>query len=344
MLSLRALRLPRLGRALHTMPAYSGFGSESAPTQVNKFLSAETVKSAWFEHQKEMLTRVNEGLAGSDDLEGLDLQALALETCNRAEDALHHFASGAFANDFFFKGVSSTVKPGEDSQPIASYHGLYVSPRDADYKTVMPALATGETAWGNHPGQDDALYDLILTSFGTVEAFREHLLAKAEAVFGNGYTWLVLSKHSGRLHLVNTYNNGFIQKKGLNAAELAAEAAINKAVEEDEAKSLAALQAEAQNKKLNALEEKLLKNKMYKLEVAKQMRQQEPKILNDLKPLLNVNVWQHMWLNDYGAFGKRKYLDNFWEKIEWQVVKGRLQDHFEKQTDLSKSELFGSYV
>ncbi|QNP97027.1 Manganese/iron superoxide dismutase [Yarrowia lipolytica] len=346
MLSLRrALLVPRLGRALHTMPAYSGLGSQAAPTQINKFLSAETVKSAWFEHQHEMLERVNEGLASSEELEGLDLQSLALETCNRSEDALHHFASGAFANDFFFKGVASTVKPGEVSEPIDAYHGLYVSPRDPDYQTVMPALATGETpAWGNHPGTDDALYDLILTSFGTVEAFREHLLTKAESIFGNGYTWLVLSKHSGRLHLVNTYNNGFIQKKGPNSAELAAEAAAKRAVEADEAKALAELQAEAQNKKLNALEEKLLKNKIYKMEVAKQMRQAQPKILHDLKPLLNVNVWQHMWLNDYGAFGKRKYLDNFWEKIDWNVVKGRLQDHFEKQTDLSKSELFGPYV
>ena len=74
------------------------------------------------------------------------------------------------------------------------------------------------------------------------------------------------------------------------------------------------------------------------------MRLAQPKILHDLKPLLNVNVWQHMWLNDYGAFGKRKYLTNFWEKIDWNVVKVRLQDHSEKQTDSGKSELFGPYA
>lgn len=344
----RALRVPKLARALHTIPEYSGLGSAAAPTQINKFLSAETVKSAWFNNQSEMLERVNEGLAGSEDLEGLNLQNLALETCNRAEDALHHFASGAFANDFFFEGLSSTVKPGEAAEPISAYHGLYVSPADPDYKAVMPALASLEdpllSRWGNHPGEDDAFYDLVLTSFGTVEAFREHLLVKAESIFGNGYTWLVLSKHDGRLHLVNTYNNGFVQKKAPNSSELAADAAAKQTVEAEEAEDLAAALAAHGDRKLNSLEEKLLKHKTIKKGVAQQMRLAEPRYLHNLQPLLNVSVWQHMWLNDYGAFGKRKYLDSFWEKIDWNVIKGRLQKQFEQQTDLSKSQLFGPYV
>lgn len=43
----------------------------------------------------------------------------------------------------------------------------------------------------------------------------------------------------------------------------------------------------------------------------------------DAYPLLCLNVWQHMWIPDYGILGKRAYLAAWWERIDWDIVQTR---------------------
>lgn len=40
-------------------------------------------------------------------------------------------------------------------------------------------------------------------------------------------------------------------------------------------------------------------------------------------PLLNIKVWEHAWVEDYGVTGKREYLENVWSAINWDVVNSR---------------------
>lgn len=40
----------------------------------------------------------------------------------------------------------------------------------------------------------------------------------------------------------------------------------------------------------------------------------------ELEPILCVNTWEHVWLRDWGVDGKRKFLEAWWEKINWGVV------------------------
>lgn len=40
-------------------------------------------------------------------------------------------------------------------------------------------------------------------------------------------------------------------------------------------------------------------------------------------PILCLNVWQHMWVPDYGIVGKPRYLSAWWERIDWQQVYDR---------------------
>lgn len=40
----------------------------------------------------------------------------------------------------------------------------------------------------------------------------------------------------------------------------------------------------------------------------------------DVTPLLCVNTWEHVWLTDYGVRGKEKYLNDWWKKINWDIV------------------------
>ena len=40
----------------------------------------------------------------------------------------------------------------------------------------------------------------------------------------------------------------------------------------------------------------------------------------DLEILLGVNTWQHVWLRDWGVGGKKRFLEEWWEAIDWDVV------------------------
>lgn len=40
----------------------------------------------------------------------------------------------------------------------------------------------------------------------------------------------------------------------------------------------------------------------------------------DVTPMLCVNTWEHVWLNDFGITGKRRYLDAWWDRINWKTA------------------------
>lgn len=40
----------------------------------------------------------------------------------------------------------------------------------------------------------------------------------------------------------------------------------------------------------------------------------------DLEVLMGVNTWEHVWLTDYGIEGKRQFLEDWWERVDWDVV------------------------
>lgn len=37
-------------------------------------------------------------------------------------------------------------------------------------------------------------------------------------------------------------------------------------------------------------------------------------------PVLCVNTWEHVWLYDFGIDGKRTFLKQWWNAIDWGVV------------------------
>jgi len=40
-------------------------------------------------------------------------------------------------------------------------------------------------------------------------------------------------------------------------------------------------------------------------------------------PVLNVNVWEHAWLEDFGILGRKDYLMAWWDHIDWLAVQNR---------------------
>jgi len=43
----------------------------------------------------------------------------------------------------------------------------------------------------------------------------------------------------------------------------------------------------------------------------------------EITPVLCVSTWEHAFLHDFGVGGKRRYLEAWWEAVDWEVVWAR---------------------
>lgn len=48
--------------------------------------------------------------------------------------------------------------------------------------------------------------------------------------------------------------------------------------------------------------------------------------LNSLKPILMLDMWEHSYILDYLPSGKKKYIEDFFENINWNVI----EENFKK--------------
>ena len=43
----------------------------------------------------------------------------------------------------------------------------------------------------------------------------------------------------------------------------------------------------------------------------------------DVEPLLCVNIWPHVYLEQFGVAGKREYLEKWWDSVDWSKLSHR---------------------
>jgi superoxide dismutase len=49
----------------------------------------------------------------------------------------------------------------------------------------------------------------------------------------------------------------------------------------------------------------------------------QPPHKSRFNPLLCINMWEHAYIKDFGIKGKEKYIDSFWDCINWDTVQRR---------------------
>lgn len=135
--------------------------------------------------------------------------------------------------------------------------------------------------------------------FSSLETLRETFLATAEAMFGPGFVWLVQTNDAtiGNFRILPTYLAGSPlsgahyrrQSHDLNTHNADSFQALNK---------VGSFGSAAKQDK----------------------RPKMPLGGVDVVPLMCVNTWEHVWLHDYGIRGKRQFLENWWDKIDWAVA------------------------
>jgi len=147
----------------------------------------------------------------------------------------------------------------------------------------------------------------IKEAFGSLDDLRTEMLETAEAMFGNGFVWLIKDDTQGQLRLLCTYNAGSPWPR-----------AHYRQQNRDMANTYAHVGRDAaETQRLNNVQNQVGSIGRY----SKPSTEGQPAI-NALTggPILCVNAWQHMYLRDYGVRGKRQYLANWWERIDWGLV------------------------
>ena len=165
---------------------------------------------------------------------------------------------------------------------------------------------------------------LITNSFSSFESLRQTMIATADTMFGPGFVWLVLHKNSThdsspQLKLLNTYLAGSPYVGAHWRKQAVDMSTTDNLLRPGETAQHYAERTEQitpaygfQNSGLpNATKSETF-----------QSRSKGPAVPGSaiIEPLLCVNTWPHVYLEQFGVAGKREYLETWWESINWQLV------------------------
>ena len=151
----------------------------------------------------------------------------------------------------------------------------------------------------------------IEETFHSMESLRTEMLEHADAMFGNGFVWLMkqnisqpgIGSHTN-LRILCTYNAGSPYADAWRMKQ--------------DRESSTALNLDGQRR----AEMTRPQNRVGVMGPYSQQARDGYQLPNtlDATPLLCLNTWQHMWIPDYGITGKRAYLAGWWERVDWDVV------------------------
>ncbi|ODQ67565.1 manganese and iron superoxide dismutase [Nadsonia fulvescens var. elongata DSM 6958] len=271
-------------RFAHTVPELNATTTSGIPG----LFSSKNIEQNWFNYQTYLVNSLNE-LTKDTGAENKTFYEIAKMTSQNPDlRALNYISSQAYNNYFFYYSVAPAKI--DEAAPKEEF---YVAPNSSETKFVDIS-----TEFVNAPSKDYQVTSKIIDTFGSVTSFRELLINQATSIFGNGYVWLVYNPRDGQVYVVNTYNSGVPFGNSYAEAVESVEDAENETIYgkiSNEARELLA-------------EDKAKKNG----------------IIPGLIPLLNINMWQNAWVDDYGVAGKRKYVENVWNTLRWDIIEARL--------------------
>ncbi|KAF2861069.1 manganese and iron superoxide dismutase [Piedraia hortae CBS 480.64] len=180
-------------------------------------------------------------------------------------------------------------------------------------------------AWNNHaffstlssdPKKLEAiprLQESLEVTFGSIENLKMTMLDTAAAMFGPGFVWLIWSRdlepptsriRKGSWRILTTYIAGTpfaeagYRQQGLDT-NTNNSTTMKNYMNSPPINNVGAFGAFSRS--------------------GKEQASLPPGGANVL-PVLCVNTWEHVWLRDYGMDGKRAYLQEWWNAIDWHAV------------------------
>ncbi|KAL8787829.1 MAG: hypothetical protein Q9213_002016 [Squamulea squamosa] len=279
-------------------------------------LSSEGYDIAWTRYQQFLVDKLNQLTVQTKDENTKTKDLLIKYARDPNHAALFNYASAAHNNHFFFESL--TPEPTSIPKPLLSH---------------------------------------INSSFSSLSSLRSHFLATADSMFGPGYVWLVKRTQQSfndqmKLSILATYNAGSpypgahfrLQPVDMNTAATGVTADMNPT---EYARMMRGEEG------TNQMDDRL---KVYKkgygtgnpntppppfmasfsgtagsfgaYSATTQNTYLHPHLRRApggalIEVLLGVSTWEHVWLRDWGITGKRKFLEAWWEKVDWEKVFAR---------------------
>ncbi|KAL2065044.1 hypothetical protein VTL71DRAFT_4184 [Oculimacula yallundae] len=163
----------------------------------------------------------------------------------------------------------------------------------------------------------EALQVELVRSFGSIETLKKEFIATATSMFGPGFVWLMKTR-DGKYTILCTYLAGSPfpgahyrkQAVDMNTEDKSVSDSIRRLNRQDPVNKVGAFGQFSQTK------------------VA-------PGGI-DITPVLCINMWEHVYLPDYGvgaggAGGKKLYATSWWDAIDWAKVAERAKPAQPKQ-------------
>lgn len=143
-------------------------------------------------------------------------------------------------------------------------------------------------------------------SFGSIETLQREFVATGRAMFGPGFVWLVKARGTPdrKYSLLVTYLAGSPypgahyrrQAEDKNTAEpKTVSESLRKKYEAQPTNTVGAFGAHSEKTRL------------------------APGGV-DVNPILCLNMWEHVYITDYGVRAKKDYIENWWRSVDWSVV------------------------
>ncbi|KAK3113793.1 hypothetical protein LTR53_008571 [Teratosphaeriaceae sp. CCFEE 6253] len=170
-------------------------------------------------------------------------------------------------------------------------------------------LSTSPLKLDKTPG----LRQSLINTFGSIETLQMTMLDTATAMFGPGFVWLVWARdldapsggqRRGAWRILTTYLAGTpyveagYRQQGIDANI-------------QNATSYAAYKNSQPVNSVGAFGGFSKSGR----ELAKL-----PPGGTNVQPVLCVNTWEHVWLRDWGMSGKRSFLTDWWDSVDWGAV------------------------
>ncbi|KAK8088872.1 superoxide dismutase [Apiospora hydei] len=147
-------------------------------------------------------------------------------------------------------------------------------------------------------------------SFGSIETLQREMLITASSMFGPGFVWLVKNGKTSNYRVLATYLAGspystaHWRRQGLD---------------------MNTVEGPSSTEKTGAAEEYISRQQLgHGASNGTRWKTTAPGGI-EVIPVLCVSTWEHMYLRDYGVAGKRQFLENWWNTIDWTKVSDRAQ-------------------
>lgn len=157
----------------------------------------------------------------------------------------------------------------------------------------------------------------IEESFSSLESLRATFIATADGMFGPGYVWLV-KKPTNELAIMTTYIAG-TPYPGANFRRQPVD--MNN-VTTNIVPTVRPFTVHQQTEAIKTIIKNHASYAGHAGSFGSESEYAQRWLTGDanMQPLLAVSTWEHTFLPDWGAWGKRDFLEKWWEKIDWERV------------------------